>query len=191
MTTSFSIEFRGRMRRVNEDLASLLRSQRKPDNSRQTTHPGDEEIVRILNGRADLIAQRIRSEIRKTVSTFVNIDVEIEFVVGSVEWIGIVYVLDWMSRLSGTASLVEYLTRTVRFAVNRVVREEIQTMVGGANQIFETETTLVDPLQGSTNTQIQLSNFTSSFRTLSTLMMVNTIVLLIILGLNIYVNFIR
>jgi hypothetical protein len=78
-----------------------------------------------LPNAPELVADQIAEEIRKKLPVGVQVQVQIEFRIGSLEWAGLVLVLDWMGRLSGSIALGEYLVKTIRFAVNRVLRRHI------------------------------------------------------------------
>jgi hypothetical protein len=73
----------------------------------------------------ELVADQIADEIRKKLPIGAEVQVQIDFRLGSLEWAGIVLILDWMGRLSGSIALGEYLVKTVEFAVNRVLRRHI------------------------------------------------------------------
>ena len=73
----------------------------------------------------DVIAEEIAKEISKKLPVGIKVEVQIEFRTGSLEWAGLVLILDWMGRISGSIALGEYLVKTIRFSVNRVLRRRI------------------------------------------------------------------
>jgi hypothetical protein len=94
-----------------------------------------------LNAMSLSIGEEIASEIRASLPPGLAVDVQIEFRPGSLEWIGVVTILDWMARLSGAGSFLEFVTRAVRFAINRVMGRHIQ---GAA--VIRTITTEIKPV---------------------------------------------
>jgi len=84
------------------------------------------EIVPWLDSRSDYIAEEIEREIKKTLPPGVQVNVNIEFNYGSIEWAGVVIILDWMARLGSSAGLIEYIAKGVKIGVDKIVRRNIR-----------------------------------------------------------------
>ena len=79
-------------------------------------------LLKDLNETNDSIADAIRRELRWLLPQFEEVEVDIDFKYGSIEWLGVVTILDGASRISGSIALVEYLMRGIQFAVDQVLR---------------------------------------------------------------------
>lgn len=84
------------------------------------------EVIPSLNQDSLDIAAEIRDRLSGLLPPGVSVDVQIEFRHGSIEWAGVILVLDWMARLSGSVALLEYLKRSARVAIDQVVRRHLQ-----------------------------------------------------------------
>ncbi|MFN2453373.1 MAG: hypothetical protein ABR577_04055 [Pyrinomonadaceae bacterium] len=172
MPSNYIVEFRGRALRRDEG----------------PNHRGeDRKTVFTLNENADDIAERIKTRLRKTLPMSANVEVEIEFSNGSIEWLGVVFILDWMGRLSGSISLIEYISRAVRLVVNRSVREGVRNFAGPPwDYSYETETTMIQQPDAPAGVRESSALFDNSLRTLLIFLAVNTLVLIAVLALQIY-----
>jgi hypothetical protein len=84
------------------------------------------EIVAWLQSQSDFISDDIEREITSALPPGVQVSVSIEFRKGSIEWLGVVIILDWMSRLSGSLAMIEYVSKGVKIAVDKIVRKNIK-----------------------------------------------------------------
>jgi hypothetical protein len=84
------------------------------------------EIVPWLDSHSDYIAEDIEREIKKALPPGVQVNANIEFNYGSIEWAGVVIILDWMARLGSSAGLIEYIAKGVKIAVDKIVRRNIR-----------------------------------------------------------------
>jgi len=84
-----------------------------------------DDCVKILNERSREISKRIKYELIDRLREDVDVDVQIGFEKGSVEWYGIVTVLDWAARLSGTISLAQFLERVIRRSIDNGVERNL------------------------------------------------------------------
>ena len=79
-------------------------------------------IVRQLNEVSYEIAEEIQEEVRRVLPPSVLVQSEIQFFEGSISWIGVVTVLDWMARIAGAVELIEMFSNAIQFVVERVMR---------------------------------------------------------------------
>ena len=78
-----------------------------------------------LNGKRAELGRRIESEIRFAVPDAMDVRVCVDFKAGSIEWVILVHVLMWMGAFSGGAQLVEYISRAIGLAADRVIADEL------------------------------------------------------------------
>lgn len=88
----------------------------------------DRQLIHELNGDVSNLAEKIRVELASRFPS-VDISVNLEFSHGSIDFAGIIAIADWMSRVSGSASFIEYAIRAAQFAVNRIIRNRIEEQV--------------------------------------------------------------
>ena len=88
----------------------------------------NEKAIHLLNSRKYVIADKISSAIERQLppefSGSVKIETAIEFGQGSITWIGIITVLDWIGKIVDTVTFVQLMTTAIQFAVNKVIAEE-------------------------------------------------------------------
>jgi hypothetical protein len=121
MSDILTIQFSGRVllkRRFEEDSVDSKES--------ENDFIQRNKIVRWLDRHSDFIADDIRREIKKVLPPGVQVNANIDFNYGSIEWAGVVIILDWMARLGSSAGLVEYIVKGVKIAVDKVVRRNIR-----------------------------------------------------------------
>lgn len=80
------------------------------------------ELVDSLNEHADDIAKDIEQQIQRSLSTAVNLESEIYFYHGSIDFEVIIYVLDWMARIADSVDFITMLTPYVQLVIGRVLR---------------------------------------------------------------------
>ncbi len=139
----------------------------------------DQEIVPELNNRCLDIADEISRELKRSFPPGLRIDAEIDFSPGSIEWVGFVYVLDWMARLCSSIGLIDYMKKAIEHVVNRIVRNRIRNMHPMSDRFnnFSTEAFSVPELvQPETTKEIRQNN-----KFLYTLLITNTLLSLLIL----------
>ena len=85
------------------------------------------EFIPTLNQKSSEIAERIKKEVKRSLPFGINVEAQIEFYPGSIEFAGVIYILDIMSKLAGAARLLGYIGKAIKFALNRVVRNEIRS----------------------------------------------------------------
>jgi len=78
-------------------------------------------VLSKLNRQRGTIGATLRSELAALFPEGISIETEIQFSMGSIEWSGIIVILDWMSRISGSIALVEMAHRYVPLVINRVL----------------------------------------------------------------------
>ena len=120
MSDILTIQFSGRATSRKLDENSINSKESKYDFIHRN------EIVRWLDSRSEYIAEDIEREIKKALPPGVQVDVNIEFSYGSIEWAGVVFILDWMARLGSSAGLIEYIAKGVKIGVNKVVRRNLR-----------------------------------------------------------------
>lgn len=120
MSETLTIQFSGRAASRKLDENSINSKESKDDFIHRN------EIVPWLDSRSDYIAEDIEREIKKTLPPGVQVNVNIEFSYGSIEWAGVVIILDWMARLGSSAGLIEYIAKGVKIGVNKVVRRNMR-----------------------------------------------------------------
>jgi len=155
-----AFEFRGAARE----------SEQSSDDKRSRTVS---QIVDDLNRISDLIAEQIATDLRKRLPIGVQVETSLEFREGSLEWVGVIYVLDWMARLSGAGALVEYIVRVIRLVVNRAVRQNISQ----PSILLPSADTEVTVLHGPSVAQPALAE-DRSLRPVTWLALINTVLLI-------------
>jgi hypothetical protein len=115
----------------------------------RTQEPNPKQDPGAVLNSWDMIADEIAADLAKRRPIGVQLDVNIEFREGSLIWIGLVYLMDWMARLSGAGALLEYIIRA-RFAVNRAIRWEARAPLAIPSAL-DTKAAVVraPPTQGS------------------------------------------
>ncbi len=88
----------------------------------------DRKLVFELNSEVSDLAEQIKKDLAGRFPS-VDISVNLEFSQGSIGFIGIIAIADWMSRVSGSVSFVEYAIRAAKFAVNHTLRNRIEKQV--------------------------------------------------------------
>lgn len=84
------------------------------------------EEARHMNDYSGEIAAYIRADLKRSLPPGLELLVEIEYFPGSLEWLGVVTIMDWASRIADNISLGEYVTRAIRVVVNRVNRRYLR-----------------------------------------------------------------
>lgn len=80
------------------------------------------DMVYSLNDEAEEISDRIAREVKRSLPPGIVVVADISFTVGSLEFAGIVTVVNWMAVLGGAAQFTGILSRLVQAAVRRVLR---------------------------------------------------------------------
>lgn len=139
-------------------------------------------LIPSLNNNAASIADKMRDNIKRLLPYGANIEVEIEFYPGSIEIAGIILIAEKLGKLAGAVKLIEYLAKAIKFAINRIFREAIQSIKLNDNQIqvqvesISTDIQLVDQPQAQVVRQKM-----STQKLLFFLIASNTVLTLIIL----------
>ena len=119
MADTITIHFSGRTTIGLERTISNVNVERSTEGLER------KEVLPWLEDHSDQIANDLKKEIRTLIPPGMHVTTEIRFHCGSIEWAGIVVILDWMARLSSSAGFIEYIVKAVRIAVNTVVRRAI------------------------------------------------------------------
>ena len=85
-----------------------------------------EKYVSWLNENSHIIGERITREIKSKLPPGVDVETTIYFKTGSIEFIAVIEVLDWMARLGSSISFVEYLKKAADWSVKKVVINELR-----------------------------------------------------------------
>ncbi len=108
-----------------------------------------EQIVLKLNKQSSEIGQEIKSIITSAFPTATEVKVDINYSKGSVEWLGVVFIviysLDWMSRISGSIDFIEKASKTVKASIDYVNRKRIGEF--GEVDIRSYETIIFPPIE--------------------------------------------
>jgi len=107
-------------------------SHSEPDQAHQ-----DPSIVIQLNDSAPSIAAAISDDLRRSLPRGLDVQVQLKFNHGSVEWAGVVLVVDWLARISGSVAMVAYLSRAIQISVDRIVTQHVHRSVSNS---FDTTT---------------------------------------------------
>lgn len=86
----------------------------------------DYELISIFNQESDIIADEIIQELKSSLPIGLGISGDIEFHRGSVGWQGVLEILTWTASIGGTIGFVDYLSKLVQAAVNRIMRRHIR-----------------------------------------------------------------
>jgi len=70
------------------------------------------------------IAHRLRDRLQVE---GLEIDARIRFYEGSIEWDGVLYVLNWMAAVGGTVGLVDYLRKIIMSVINTTIKRQLPT----------------------------------------------------------------
>ena len=66
----------------------------------------DYELAEVMNRRSAEMAERIRKDLKRMLPPGTEVTVEIDYFPGSLEWAGVVLLLDWTARIADNISLV-------------------------------------------------------------------------------------
>lgn len=88
------------------------------------------DAARFMNDNCVEITDSIRVELKRSLPPGTELLVEIEYFPGSVEWLGVITIMDWAARLADNISLGEYISRAIRAVVNRVSRRHLRRWGG-------------------------------------------------------------
>lgn len=83
-------------------------------------------FVPSLNSDAPSISEEIKREIRNSLPHGLDVSVDIQFSFGSVEWLGVVAVLDAVKNINTAITFAKFLRDLVEMAVNKIVRQRIE-----------------------------------------------------------------
>lgn len=100
--------------------------ERSPSNSNDKRDLLDYDLAERMNQRSSEMAERIRRDLKRMLPPGLEVTVEIDYFAGSLEWAGVVMLLDWAARIADNISLIEYIQRAIRFSINRVHRLELR-----------------------------------------------------------------
>lgn len=138
------------------------------------------EIIQSLSNQSELIERDIQQEIKRNLPPGVNVETQIQFYEGSIEWIGIVAVLDWMARLAGVAEFIGILSKLIEVAIERVLkrwlirRNQIRTRAIGPLQI---EVFFQSPVRHSNKREITPSNLLMLIAVINTILLLSLLIL--------------
>jgi hypothetical protein len=96
-------------------------------------------VVNVMNQRAASVATAIELEIQRSLPPSVVVEASISFTHGSMDFTGLVTVLDWASRLSGTLALGILLEQSVRVAVRRALAPHLEAFEMNLSDVNATE----------------------------------------------------
>lgn len=85
----------------------------------------DLELLPELNSKSSIISDEIKSDIKAKLPAGVEVTVDIEFSRGSIDWVGIIAIAGWTALIADNISFVEYVTKAVKFSINKIVRSQI------------------------------------------------------------------
>lgn len=118
--------------------------EREPSNPIEKRLGQDYELAESMNQRSSEMAERIRKEVKRMLPPGIEVTVEIDYFPGSIEWAGVITVLDWAARIADNISLIEYIQRAIQFAMNRTHRLELRRFSPGfSSWQVETEVRVV------------------------------------------------
>jgi hypothetical protein len=87
-------------------------------------------LTHLLNSKSKEISEAISAELKSRLKYVgSDVDVNIEFKKGSLFFIGLITITDFLSRLDGTVGGIKFLVDAAKFAINQVLRSEIETTV--------------------------------------------------------------
>lgn len=159
--------------------------ERESSNSNEKALGRDYDLAELMNQRSSEMAERIRKEVKRMLPPGIEITVEIDYFAGSIEWAGVITVLDWAARIADNISLIEYIKRAIQFAMNRTHRLELRRFPPsgpGAWQV-ETEVRVVrfpESYGKSRGSFYGLPHASPGFGDMRNVMYLNTILLLVI-----------
>ncbi len=126
---------------VFEFRGSARQSHRSEDKNSESEWGYD--AAQIMNERCGEICDSIRADLKRSLPPGIEVSVEIEYFPGSLEWLGVVTIMDWAARIADNISLGEYIARAIRSVVNRVNRRFLRRWggpgLGDRRMNFETE----------------------------------------------------
>jgi len=83
-----------------------------------------EESVHLLNNKSDEIGDEISKALQQSLPPDLTVQVTVRFHKGSIEFVGIVEILDWMGRIVATKDFIEMTISLIRFVSGRVIRNK-------------------------------------------------------------------
>ena len=87
-------------------------------------------LTHLLNSKSKEISEAISAELKSRLKYVgSDVDVNIEFKKGSLLFIGLITITDFLARLDGTVGGIKLLVDAAKFAINQVVRSEIESSV--------------------------------------------------------------
>jgi hypothetical protein len=87
-------------------------------------------LTHLLNSKSKEISEAISAELKSRLNYVgSDVDVNIEFKKGSLLFTGLIVVTDFLARLNGTVGGIKLLVDAAKFAINQVVRKEIENSV--------------------------------------------------------------
>lgn len=87
--------------------------------------PESRDLIRDMNSELSVLTDKIKSELKTKLPPGAEIQVDIEFSQGSIDWVGLVTMAN-IALWADNISFIEYVAKAVRFAVNKVVRRRIE-----------------------------------------------------------------
>jgi hypothetical protein len=143
------------------------------------------DAARNMNDRGGEIADSIRAELKRSLPPGAEVFVEIEYFPGSLEWLGVVTVMEWAARIADNISFVEYVVKAIRAVVNRVNRRYLRRWGGPGpdwhrRMEFETE---VHQVAGGLRAARALPAVPAISPDVRVLLYLNTVLLILVLAL--------
>jgi hypothetical protein len=173
MSSKFLIEFHGRTRGIIGE---------------GQINKEDAALVRHMNQVADFMAESIARKIRRHLHASSIVNVEITFSSGSLLWEGIVTIIIGMGAVGGAIEFVDYYLKGINLIVNQSVRNEVMNSPF-RDERYEFETIIDSGRYASANQFINRQEPASLRSPLYILLAVNTLLLLVLLVLELYINF--
>jgi hypothetical protein len=100
-----------------ENLNENEKDKKKAENSIHILNSNKFEIAGKIN---DILERRLPSSYHGNV----KIETQIDFGLGSITWVGVIIVLDWVGKIVDTITFVQIMTGAIQFAVNKVIMQE-------------------------------------------------------------------
>jgi len=96
----------------------------------QTASADPAALVRELNGESAAIGNTAAEEIRSTLKPQLpaaEVSVTIDFAPGSIQWSGVVLIVDHFARIAENAGFSEYVRKAIQLVLNKAIRSRIET----------------------------------------------------------------
>jgi hypothetical protein len=114
-------------------------------NQQKTTPDQEEEAVKILNEKSGTIAEEIRNRLRTKLPPGTDVEVNIEFVRGSLAWLGQVAFFDIAGGITATAALITSIAKAVEFVITRIVKKHEPRMQTARTTVTPPTVPIVQP----------------------------------------------